>query len=480
MQDVVQKSSIMSIEGAPDSSSSDDYESFEENEEYINPRQTKSREAWCTPLDLEVHPKVNQSWASEMSLYDKMSPQRSMDSIKIPRTPVTIPTPEEFKRINWKMMSSDSFKHTSILEKIEPNDNAIVKELQQEKGEKPNGARLSFSCLAESEERIEVARRIDLVDEEPSERSKTPSSTESKQSSSESKTPSSTESKPSSSEPILDYKNLLVNYLPPDMDSTVLRSLFLPYGTIVSSKVVVDHASGVSKGYGFVKFKTAEDGIRAQKALHQYRIGRKTLKVSFSRRLQSSENTKHNTNLYLSNLDPRMEKEDLERHFKTCGYVVQCKVLRNAKGISKQIGFVRYGDAESAQRAIDMFDGQQLEGTDRRIKIRIAATPRAPPGWDAFQDFGSSITPHYSPPRVNSTSSACYVTGFHVSLSEKVLRKVFEPVGGKKVKSIRIIRRQNAPYAFINFFNSEDAAEAAYAFNNLNLGDCILTVRLQT
>jgi len=465
MEDLVQKTSIMSIEDVPDSSSSDDYESFEESEEYANPRQTKRRETWCSPLDLKVHPKVNQSWASEMSLYDKMTPGRSMDSMKIPSTPALVPTPHEFKDIKWKVMDSDISKHACNMEKIEPDDATIVKELHNGQEEKESGARRSFSCETKAEESVEISRRIELVEEEPSERSKTPSTTQFEW---------------SSCEPVFNYKNLLVNYLPPDMDSTVLRSLFSPYGTIVSSKVVVDHASGISKGYGFVKFKNVEDGIKAQKALHQFRIGRKTLRVSFSRQGKSGKQTTHNTNLYLSNLDPRLEKEDLERHFKTCGYVVQCKVLKNAQGISKQIGFVRYDLAESAQRAIDRFDGQQLQGTDRRIKIRIAGTPRATPGWDAFVSFGHKITHTKSPPRVNSTSSACYVTGFHISLSEKVLRKVFEPAGGKKVKSIRIIRRQSSPYAFINFFNSEDAAKAAYTFNNLNLGDCILTVRLQT
>jgi len=284
-------------------------------------------------------------------------------------------------------------------------------------------------------------------------------------------------SKWSFTEPVFDYRNLLVNYLPPDMDSTVLRSLFAPYGTIVSSKVVVNHKSGLSKGYGFVRFESAEGGRKAQKALNRHNIGRKMLKVSFSREVRSGEKSNHKTNLYLSNLDPRMETDDLQRHFQICGYVVQCRVLKNAQGISKQIGFVRYNEAGSAQRAIDMFDGQKLEGTDRRIKIRIAGTPRLSPKCDAYR---SGFLFPKLPVLVNSGSSTCYVTGFHSSLSEKVLKKVFEPTGGRKVKSIRIIRRQKSPYAFINFFKSEDAADAAYAYNNTNLGNRVLTVRVQT
>jgi len=476
MEDVVQKTSEMSFVDTSNFSSSDDSEYYEESaEEYVNLPLSKSRETWCTPLNLQVQQKVNsklasQSWASEMSLYDKMSPRGPMESIKTPKTPVVIPTPTEFKGFKWKTM-------TNVVENINCNslitavDNevcpaAIAKDLPKDREGNNDAARRSFSCGPGDELPMEILQRVKLVKEEPSYKSKTSSNSTSDS---------------SSCGPVLDYKNLIVNYLPPDMDSTVLRSLFLPFGTIVSSKVVVDHPSGLSKGYGFVKFKSAEDGIRAQNALDQFQIGRKTLKVSFSRQVPSGKKNKHNTNLYLSNLDPQMDKEDLQRIFKTCGYVVQCKVLKNAKGISKQIGFVRYDNAESAQRAIDRFDGQRVDGSERPIKIRIAGTPRVPQGWDVFgaHTFGSSTLPN-SPPLVNPTSSACYVTGFHLSLSEKVLRKVFEPVGERKVKSIRIIRRQSSPYAFVNFFNTEDAAEAAYTFNNTSLRGCILTVRLQT
>jgi len=132
---------------------------------------------------------------------------------------------------------------------------------------------------------------------------------------------------------------------------------------------------------------------------------------------------------------------------------------------------VRYGNSDSAQRAIDMFDGKQLEGTDRPLSIRIAKTPRA--------SLGRESPSPKTPPRVNAKSSACYVSGFDVSLSEKVLRSVFAPWGSDAVKSVRIIRRQNAPYAFINFYRCEVAAAAAKALNNTKFGNCMLTVRLQ-
>jgi len=508
MQDIEQKAEILSVDNVHDISSSDEYESSKGCESYANSCQTPQshevREACCTPLDLKVQPEANPSWASEMSLYDRMPAQRSMECIKIPLTPEAIPTPKEFMEGNWNMMSGDQSKHIPNVEQIGSYDAISVKELRTRKEKKGSGLQISLN-RTEYEEKVEI-KNNDLVEEEfslfkpssitSSQQSKPSSNTYIEQSgplpatNSEQPRPLSTtyteQSSPLSTpnselsytQPIFDYKNLLVNYLPPDMDSKVLRSLFVPYGTIVSCKVVVNHKSGLSKGYGFVKFKSAEDGIKAQKALDRLQIGRKTLKVSFSRQERRKERTKQKNNLYLSNLDPRMESGDLERHLKICEYVVQCRVLKSAQGVSKQIGFVRFNDAKSARRAINMFDGQQLEGTDRPIKIRIAGTPRASRKCDAFHSGSSNTLPNSSVP-VHSDSSVCYVKGFHWSLSENVLRKIFEPDGGRIVKSIRIIRRKKSPYAFINFFNCEDAADAAYECNNTNLGKRVITVRLQ-
>jgi len=470
MENVAKKIGEMALETAVDSSTSagEDSHTEEESEDNVNPMETNQEQ--FNRLSLELNTRENsgrptlQSWASEMSLLDKMSPRWSMDQVKFPSTPAVVPTPKEFKGINWKKMTFDNNNKTRIIKTEQKVSDGIIAEEEEDDQElqEEDTGRNSYSHKSSTDE---TPGRFEIVEDERSEISK----------------PSTIKSDQATSEPIFDHKNLIVNYLPPDMDSIMLRDLFAPHGTIVSCKVIVDHASGLSKGFGFVKFQNAAEGIKAQGSLHQHQIGRKTLKVSFSRRPQSGERTKHHTNLYFSNLDPQLKDEELEKQFKTCGYVVQCKILKNKQGKSKQIGFVRFDNAESAQRAIDRFDGTRLEGTDRPIKIRIAGTPRAPPGREALATHSfASVSPPHSPPRVYSTSSACYVAGFDVSVSEKVLRRIFEPSGGRKVKSVRIIRRQNGPYAFINFFNCEDAAEAARTLNNYNLGGSTLTVRLQS
>lgn len=49
----------------------------------------------------------------------------------------------------------------------------------------------------------------------------------------------------------LDQTNVFVKYLPADIDDEGLRSLFSSYGEIISSKVMIDHQTGLSLGYGY-------------------------------------------------------------------------------------------------------------------------------------------------------------------------------------------------------------------------------------
>jgi len=411
--------------------------------------------------------------------------------------------------------------------------------------------------------------------------------------------------------PVFDFQNLIINYLPPDLDSARLRNLFERFGTITNCKVVLDHETGLSKGYGFVKFQTKDQAEKAIVKLNHYQIGSKTLKVSYARRTSkprggdSGSGKVQHTNLYIANLDKNIDSGDLQQHFSSCGYIVQCRVLKDEQGATRRIGFVRYDTHESALKAIKRYDGKKMDGTKSVIQVRFANSPRAPPNQSQSQsvimpDEGSSSmsppglhavpTPrsingvqgaislngmlpnvpgqglievggHYvpispanmqnshefqyttgtvlsshaglqqgfrqsglqamtdyspgyvasqatyaplpqqgnSPPGVidkqqrasnnkfgstaitnKKSNAACYVAGIDIQTEESMLKSTFDPDGENKVKSVRIIRRRAGPYAFVNFFNSEDAAYAAETFDQTKLGSQTLTVRLKT
>ena len=54
--------------------------------------------------------------------------------------------------------------------------------------------------------------------------------------------------------------------------SEVLKEIFEEYGEVVSAKVIMDHATGRSKGYGFVEMSNDEEAVRAIDELNNAEI----------------------------------------------------------------------------------------------------------------------------------------------------------------------------------------------------------------
>ena len=73
--------------------------------------------------------------------------------------------------------------------------------------------------------------------------------------------------------------DLYVGYLPPTMDENRLAELFSPFGKIDKTKVIKDRATGISKGYGFVKFENPAHSALALSYMHGHKIDGKTLAV---------------------------------------------------------------------------------------------------------------------------------------------------------------------------------------------------------
>lgn len=75
--------------------------------------------------------------------------------------------------------------------------------------------------------------------------------------------------------------NLVINYVPDALTEEMMRGLFAPFGHIVSVRIIKDVTSGRSKGFGFVRFRTALEASRAKDAIDGMPMFGKTLRVSF-------------------------------------------------------------------------------------------------------------------------------------------------------------------------------------------------------
>ncbi|KAJ8772338.1 hypothetical protein K2173_027515 [Erythroxylum novogranatense] len=76
-----------------------------------------------------------------------------------------------------------------------------------------------------------------------------------------------------------DDTNLYIGYLPPNLEDDGLIGLFTPFGEIVMAKVIKDRVTGLSKGYGFVKYRDVQMANNAIASMNGYRLEGRTIAV---------------------------------------------------------------------------------------------------------------------------------------------------------------------------------------------------------
>lgn len=73
--------------------------------------------------------------------------------------------------------------------------------------------------------------------------------------------------------------NLYIGYLPPTLDDDGLIGLFSRFGDIVMAKVIKDRITGLSKGYGFVRYPDVQMANTAIASMNGYHLEGRTIAV---------------------------------------------------------------------------------------------------------------------------------------------------------------------------------------------------------
>lgn len=173
--------------------------------------------------------------------------------------------------------------------------------------------------------------------------------------------------------------NLLVNYLPKDMETQELHQLFNDFGAIKHVKIVRNWSTGESNGYGFVNFEKVNNARLAQMCLNGRQVRGKRLKVSVAR--PSSDDMK-DRKVFIANLPYSYDEQQLMHDFGRYGKIQYLNILRDRRtSQSRGIAFVHYEWRSSAERAIASMNGSRLEKGKNPLLVQLSR----PTDWSQSQ-----------------------------------------------------------------------------------------------
>ena len=176
--------------------------------------------------------------------------------------------------------------------------------------------------------------------------------------------------------------HIFVGDLAPDVTDAVLMAAFQGCRGIADARVQWDHATGRSRGYGFVSFHSNEDGEAAIAAMHGQFVGSRRVRCGWAQHkntpalptdatvLTRADPT--NTNIYVGNLAASLSDAEVRRHFATFGPLAEVKLHRKGG-----FGFVRYKSHDDAVLAIIGMNGALLAG--KQLKCSWGRHPNTPP-----------------------------------------------------------------------------------------------------
>ena len=167
------------------------------------------------------------------------------------------------------------------------------------------------------------------------------------------------------------YTNVFVKNFGELLDDEQLKELFSRFGEITSA-VVAKFPDGKSKGFGFCNYKEAEAAVKSVDEMNRYQIDNKAIVVvphqkrqerlsELKRRHEDKKRERRSkyegVNLYVKNLDDRIDDEALKAEFLKFGEITSAKVMTEL-GRSKGFGFVCFKRPEDATKAVSEMRGK--------------------------------------------------------------------------------------------------------------------------
>lgn len=82
--------------------------------------------------------------------------------------------------------------------------------------------------------------------------------------------------------------NIYVGNLPYSISEDDLKNAFAKFGAVTSVKIIMDKATGRSKGFAFVEMENASEGNQAIRSLNETDLNGRNIKVNEARPREES------------------------------------------------------------------------------------------------------------------------------------------------------------------------------------------------
>mmetsp|Transcript_39058 Transcript_39058/g.86881 ORF Transcript_39058/g.86881 Transcript_39058/m.86881 type:complete len:464 (+) Transcript_39058:198-1589(+) len=162
--------------------------------------------------------------------------------------------------------------------------------------------------------------------------------------------------------------HIFVGDLGSDVTDAILYNTFCTVGQCSDARVMWDHATGRSKGYGFVSFRRKDDAENAIEKMQGRQIGSRRVRCGWAQHKQDENSPPpdyesvdradpSNTNVYVGNIPPEWSEVDLTSHFSIFGPIAEVKLHKKGG-----YGFVKFELHVSAVKAIVDMHGRDFGG----------------------------------------------------------------------------------------------------------------------
>jgi polyadenylate-binding protein len=257
--------------------------------------------------------------------------------------------------------------------------------------------------------------------------------------------------------------NIFIKNLDKSIDHKALYDTFSAFGNILSCKVAVDETAQ-SRGFGFVHFETKEAADEAIKKVNGMMLNDKKVFVgNFMTKRERVEKlgdqAKKFKNVFVKNFGDTLDDEKLSEMFTSVGDITSAIVMKNDDGTSKGFGFVAFETHELADKAVEEFNGKEIEG---RKLVVCRAQKKQERAMELKSKFEAQKLERIS--RYQGVN--LYIKNLEDVVDDEKLRKEFSNYG--TITSAKVMKDDKGVskgFGFVCFSSPDEATKAVTEMN---------------